>query len=223
MEKVSRVAPLHARRKANALVHLHLNGDDVKFTSEQLGIPERTLFDWRRDWYAENPPPQHAARGSLRSEFADDYAAVAYVRQQLMAELLNMADAFRDGTILMNTSQRIQLLPRLLDRLMKLDQHLKPYKPQVEGRIVFTWDCGLYLRTPEGYLGPYTPMDLPRDWKELYAPSTRLEIYWGDDTFTILPNGSDIQAYILDVKDFREDSCELAPDTAEKKHGTWYP
>jgi transposase-like protein len=211
--------------RANALVHLEMNAGDIILTARQLGIPERTLYTWRRQWYAENqrrqtPPPSSPIQ---HPDFEDDLDALAYLRKQIMAELLEIAGAFREGTAFTTPTQRIHLLSQLLDRLMKLDQHLKPYKPRFEPRIVFAWDCGLYLRTPEGYLGPYTPVDLPRDWKEMYGPSTRLEIYWGDDTFTILPDGSDIQSHILNVKDFREDPCELAPDSAEKKRGTWYP
>ena len=209
--------------KANALIHLHMNGGDIPYTSRQLGISERTLFYWRRNWYAENLQQQSPSLQIERPDFKDDLDALAYLRKQIMAELLNMADSFRDGTIFATPAQRIHLLSQLLDRLMKLDAHLKPYGPPQTVSFRFTWDCGLYLRTPEGYIGPFTPVDLPANWKEIYGPSTRLEIYWGNDTFTILPDDSPITAYLLDVQNFQDDPCQLAPDTAEKKQGSWIP
>ncbi len=203
-----------AEEKANALVHLQMNGGDITYTARQLGIPERTLFDWCRDWYAENPPPQPAPPRLQRPDFEDDLDALAYLRKQIMAELLNMADSFRDGTIFSTPAQRIHLLSQLLDRLIKLDQHLQPYKPPVEEIIRITWEAGLYLRTEAGYRGPHSPLSLPRNWKEKYGPSTRLEIYWGDHTFT--PLTDEHAEFILDVKDFNAEPCDIVrPDDHE--------
>jgi len=215
--------PYSPEEKANALAQLQMNGGDIRYTSQQLGIPERTLFTWRRQWYAETqrrqsplpPSPIH------HPDFKDEFEAMTYLRQQIMAELLDIAATLREGTLFTSPTQRVHLLSQLLDRLMKLDQHLKPYGPPQTMSMRITWDCGLYIRNHEGYRGPYTPRDLPEGWQETYGPSARLEIYWGDDTFTVLPEG-DMSAYLLDVKNFQDEPCELAPDTPEQVVGTWY-
>jgi transposase-like protein len=200
--------------KANALVHLQANGGDVPYTAQQLGIPERTLFTWRRQWYAENQQQQSPLPllPVSRPDFEDDLEVMVYLRKQIMTELLDMADSLRERTTFTTPTQRIHLLSQLLDRLIKLDHHLKPYRPPVEVGMRVTWQTGLYLRTDEGYRGPYAPNDLPKRWKEKYGPSTRLEIYWDDGTFTPIPDEGPILEHILTVKDFDEEPCEMDPD-----------
>lgn len=201
--------------KANALIHLYMNGGDVTHTSNQLGIPVRTLRDWRGKWYAENPPPPPSQRQIQRPEFEDDLDALDYVRNQIIAELLTVADSLREGTLFTTPSQRIQLLSQLLDRLIKLDQHLKPYRPPVVEMMRLRWDTGLYLRTEAGYRGPYAPNDLPKRWKEKFGPSTRLEIFWDDHTFTVLPDEGPLLEHILNVKDFDDEPCDYDPDMGD--------
>ena len=76
-----------------------------------------------------------------------------------------------------------------MDRLLKLDDHLKPYRPQIRQRIIMDWYAGLYIRSEDGYRGPFAPSELPPRWQEKYGEDSRLEIYWGDDTFSIVPEG----------------------------------
>jgi transposase-like protein len=192
--------------KANALIHLHMHGDNIAYTSHELGIPQRTLREWRGKWYAENPPPQSPPRQTQRSDFADDLEALAYVRKQLMYEIVDMADTFREGMKYTSPSQRFYLMSQLLDRLMKLDQHLKPYRLQKEEFIRITWEMGLYLRTEGGYRGPYFPQFLPLNWRDKYGPA-RLEIYWGDGTFT--PLSDELAQTILEVRNFADEHCEI--------------
>jgi len=191
--------------KATALVRLQMNGGDTSYTAQQLGIPERTLSYWRRNWHGKNLLPQSPLPQIERPEFEDDLDVLDYVRKQIMAELLNVADTLRESAAFATPAQRIHLLSQLIDRLIKLDQHPKPYRPPVQEMMRITWDTGLYLRTDEGYRGPYAPNDLPKRWKEKYGPSTRLEIYWDDRTFTPFPDEGPILEHILNVTDFDEE------------------
>jgi hypothetical protein len=202
------------QEKVNALVQLHVNGDDVSLTADQLGIPERTLYHWFRQWQGENRQQNFSLQlpPIRRPDFAGDLDALAYIRKQIMDELLNMAESFRNDATFATPAQRMKLLSQLLDRMMKLDQHLRPYRPAAEEKIRLTWETGLYLRTESGYRGPYAPDDLPERWKEKYGLNTRLEIYWGDDTFTRLPDDGPILELILTVKSFGEEPCEMDPD-----------
>src|SRR5689334_567049 len=112
--------------KVNVLARLQANGGNIILTATQEGIPERTLYTWRRQFYAENqrrqsPPPSPI---SLR-DFADDMQVMKFLRHKIMAELLAVANTF-DGVNAISPAQRMTLLTQLMDRLMKLDTHLKP-------------------------------------------------------------------------------------------------
>ena len=205
--------------KANALVHLQMTGD-IAFTSKQLGIPERTLFDWRRDWYAINPPPQSSPPRLQQPEFENDLQALAYLRKQIMAELIELAGSYQKGAMFTSPTQRIHLLSQLLDRLMKLDQHLKPYKPPVWHNTRITWDMGIYLRTEGGYRGPFWPQYVPLNWREKYGPA-HMEIYWGDGTFT--PLSDELAQTILEVRNFADEPCEIGEiDDDDFEHAYTY-
>jgi hypothetical protein len=123
-----------------------------------------------------------------------------------MAELLSVASTF-DGVNAISPAQRMTLLAQLMDRLMKLDTHLKPYVPQEPTRYIFGWYAGLYIRSGDDYRGPFAPSELPPRWQTRYGEDTRLEIFWGDDTFTIAPPG-----LLDDVRKFEDEPAELVED-----------
>jgi transposase-like protein len=116
--------------KVNILAKLQANGGNIILTAVQEGIPERTLYTWHRQFYAENqrrqsPPPSSPI--SLNN-FADDMQVMKYLRRKIIAELLSVANTF-DGVNAISPAQRMTLLAQLMDRLIKLDTHLKPYVP----------------------------------------------------------------------------------------------
>jgi transposase-like protein len=154
--------------KAAILERLHANGGDIAITHLQTGIPERTLRDWRRAIWLHSPPPPPPPTPTWRRQndstpdiakpqplpssednvpvFKDDLDALAYLRRQIVNELVKIASAFQDSLQLVSPYQRVTILSQLTDRLMKLDAHLKPYTPREQiVRIV-------RVKRPIGYL-----------------------------------------------------------------------
>lgn len=194
--------------KAAALVQLERNSGNIALTHLQTGIPERTLQNWRRKiqlqdlrWRPAAPPPQKKEV----PEFEDDLEALAYMRQQIMSELLNIAANLQDGFALSLPHQRLQILGQLLDRLAELDERLKPY--QEPDRVVISWSMGLYIHGPEGRLGPYQPDDLPPNWREKWGPNAFLEIYWGFGLVSILSEG-EVMNTVLDSHLLTEEEAD---------------
>jgi hypothetical protein len=205
-------------QKTAALDILAGNGGDITQAHLQTGIPQRTLYHWRSElwqtWRQQAPPPPSP---KPLPEFEDDLDALGFVRHKIMRELLNIANNYPEGIAYTTPIQRTAQFSQLLTRLMELDEHLQPYKPvETEfARIIYGFDAGLYLRTDKGYRGPYTPEELPPDWKQLFGSSTRIEMYWGDHTFSILPD--DVLQTLFDIRDFNDEPCELV-DTDEDEY-----
>ncbi len=118
-------------QRTAALVEVERGGGDIIRASLKTGIPERTLYTWRRRFYAENkrqqsplppsPIPMPALDGDLES--------LTYVRQKIMSELVRLAATFQEDTTFASLQQRVIILSQLIDRLIKLDYHLDPYHP----------------------------------------------------------------------------------------------
>jgi hypothetical protein len=205
------LCPIHLLSKDAILEKLAANSGDVHQTFLETGIAERTLYRWRgelwQSWRRHTPPPSPP---KPPPEFENDLQALAYLRRKIMNELISVADTFEANANFATPTQRTRVLSQLLDRLMKLDEHLKPYKPQ--GRIVFMVQLGIYIRTDNNtYIGSYSPRELPRKWKEEHGEDARLDTHWGDDTYTIIPDGvlmeALFQAYDLkfgEVEFYRE-------------------
>jgi transposase-like protein len=180
------------KEKADALVRLAENHGSIIMTAHQLGINERTLRTWRRKaWLQEilpNPPhpPPAGWQPAEHPPFQDNMAAVNFLRQQILDELLTMAQQLHLDFTVATPYQRLILIPQLLDRLMKLDQHLKPYQQQepIEYQLADsegeepddTTDIKLefVLRHGESAYEPFAPDDL----KYILAANRHL----GDDT-----------------------------------------
>jgi hypothetical protein len=47
----------------------------------------------------------------------------------------------------------------------------------------------LYVRTPNERHGPFEPEDLPPRWREIFGPDCELEIFWGGNQATLVPEG----------------------------------
>jgi transposase-like protein len=139
------------------LAQLQANRGNIALTRLQTGVPERTLNAWRREmWllrqplhtpqppqqYQENQPPSNsegmASVVSLTQkipDFADNLEAMKFMRERIMRKLLNLTVTF-DGDLSLTTPyQRALVLSQLLERMMKLDEHLRPYEPYPEDNL----------------------------------------------------------------------------------------
>jgi hypothetical protein len=120
-----------ADQRTAALVEVERCGGDIIRASLKTGIPERTLYTWRRRFYAENKRQQTPPLPSLKAipTFKDDLESLAYIRKQMMSELVRLASTFQEDSTFATPQQRALILTQLIDRLIKLDEHLDPYLP----------------------------------------------------------------------------------------------
>ncbi len=114
--------------KAAAMVMLERNGGNVPLTAEQTGIPDRTLYNWQRHILPylrqHTPPPPKPAEDMA---FDDDLDALAFIRQHIMNEMVRLSSSLQYDSGFSTPYQRVLVLSQLMDKLMKLDLHLKPY------------------------------------------------------------------------------------------------
>ncbi|MBI5666476.1 MAG: hypothetical protein HZC41_00590 [Chloroflexi bacterium] len=130
--------------RAAALAALQANNNDILLTSLQTGVSSRTLYDWRRQLWLQqsvlqpqcpvlpqqNPPLSPADdQAETVPEFENDLDALAFLRRQIMRELVTLSAELQRGMASSSPYQRVLALSQLLDRLMKLDEHLQPYLP----------------------------------------------------------------------------------------------
>jgi transposase-like protein len=123
--------------KAAALAYLHRTGS-FPITALQTGISERTLYTWRQQEFLQQTLQQQKPTPPLQKEiptFDDDLELLDYLRQQIMTELVRLASNFQDDNGFATPQQRALILTQLIDRLIKLDDHLKPYEPSEMYRL----------------------------------------------------------------------------------------
>lgn len=118
----------HPDDKTAALILLERNGGSIPATALQTGIPERTLYNWQRQLSPrlQQYPPLPASIPPEPAEevaFSDDISAIAFVRRQLMEELVAWSSR-RDATP-GGPYQRVLIIAQLVDRLAKLDSLAK--------------------------------------------------------------------------------------------------
>ncbi len=115
-------------QKTAALIQLERNGGNIPLTAGQTGISENTLYAWQRTirvFFQQNPlPPQNPAESIA---FHDDLSALAFIRQQIMNEMVRLSSSLQYDSGFSTPYQRVLVLSQLMDKLMKLDIHLKPY------------------------------------------------------------------------------------------------
>lgn len=114
--------------KNQALEILRDSGGDINLAHIKTGVPTRTLYNWRHDlwqsWRRHNESPILPNPPKPLPQFDDDLDALTFLRQQIMAELLNLANNFQTEMAYTTPAQRVSLLSQLTDRLIKLDEHL---------------------------------------------------------------------------------------------------
>lgn len=132
-------------QKAEALTRLFQNSGNSVLTAVETGIPERTLRAWRQTAWAATQlgqvglPAAAAAALPLRQpptptphlrQPHNDLLALEGMRHQILDALLSSSNDWPNIFAFMPPYQKAQVAVMLLDRLMKLDEHLKPYRPK---------------------------------------------------------------------------------------------
>jgi hypothetical protein len=128
-------------QKAAALVQLERNRGDVAYTASQMAISVRALRDWNGEiqaWLLPRTPPQRQNPGIIPA-FKDDLETLAFIRTQIIDEMLRLSVSLKEDPGHATPYQRVIVLSQLMDKLMKLDQYLKPYE-EVEIRYVLSDD-----------------------------------------------------------------------------------
>lgn len=112
-------------QKMLALETLRDTGGDITQTAAKTGIPERTLYHWRRalwqNWRQQVPSPKSP---KPLPQFEDDLDALDFLRQQIMAELLNLANNFQSEMAFTTPVQRVMIMNQLSERYFQLEKYL---------------------------------------------------------------------------------------------------
>src|SRR5262249_10216485 len=112
------------------------NGN-IPLTAEQIGVSENTLYAWRRSiqvFFQQNPlPPQQPA---ALPAFENDLDALAFIRQNLITELSRLSASLQYDSGFSTPYQRALVLSQLMDKLLKLDVHLKPYMEEDDNSLL---------------------------------------------------------------------------------------
>ena len=122
---------------AAAMVVLERNRGDIRATAHQTGIPDRTLRAWRGSILPYLPPPPPLSRQNTAElpAFENDLDTLAFIRQNILAELSRLSASLQHDSGFSTPYQRALVLSQLMDKLLKLDVHLKPYVPQEPQKI----------------------------------------------------------------------------------------
>jgi hypothetical protein len=118
-------------QKAAAMVRLERNHGDLHRTAAQTGISIRSLYEWScsiQAWLLQHTPLD-VQDTAVFPAFENDMETLAYVRQQIMDEMVRLSSALKSDTGISTPYQRVLVLSQLVDKLMKLDLHLRPYAP----------------------------------------------------------------------------------------------
>ena len=182
-------------QKMAALVELERCRGDILRASLNTGIPERTLYTWRRRFYAENKQQQTPAPPPLLKglpTFGNDAETLAYVRQQMMSQLVRLVSTFQEDNAIATPQQRALALTQLIDRLIKLDHHLDPYMPNAlyqfpdEEQSIFAYPRTEGLSEDEDNESEDDEEDIdahafkyPASKTEASLPPSSIKILWG--------------------------------------------
>lgn len=117
--------------KDAALAALHANHGSVPRTSLQTGIPERTLYTWRRELWRQrrqnpDPAPPPPPPTDPPADASDTTEAMTYIRQRIITELMTLIQSFEQDFALSSPYQRVQAISQLLDRVLKLNDYRPP-------------------------------------------------------------------------------------------------
>ena len=162
-----------AAQKAAIMTLLERNGGNVTLTAQQTGIPYRTIYDWQREMLPllQQYAPQSIPKAVETPTFENDLDALAFIRQNILGELSRLSASLQYESGFSTPYQRALVLSQLMDKLLKLDVHLKPYTPheQQKIRIEFVDEQGnVHDKLPDN--------DDPEDYEFRYD-----DLWHGDD------------------------------------------
>ncbi|MEO8606239.1 MAG: transposase [Chloroflexota bacterium] len=127
--------------KAAAMVAVERNNGNIQLVAQQFNIAENTLYAWRRNiqvFFQQNPlPPQYTAEVPA---FENDLETLAFIRQNILGELSRLSASMQYDSGFSTPYQRALVMSQLMDRLLKLDVHLKPYMEEEEEIITYERD-----------------------------------------------------------------------------------
>ena len=128
-------------QKTVALILLERNLRDFSRTSQQTGISRSTLHAWDSDIQAYiQETPTLVRQPAEVPVFENDLDALAFIRQNILGELSRLSASLKDDPGFSTPYQRALVLSQLMDKLLKLDLHLKPYTPREKQTIRITGD-----------------------------------------------------------------------------------
>ena len=117
-----------AEQKAAAMALLERNRGNVPLTARQTGIPLRTLYSWQE---AIAPYMQQYAMPNTPAVampiFENDLEALAFIRQNIIGELSRLSASLQHDPGFSTPYQRALVMSQLMNKLLKLDLHLRPY------------------------------------------------------------------------------------------------
>ncbi len=115
--------------KQQALEILRDSGGDINQAHLKTGVPTRTLYNWRQElwqsWRRQSLSPILPNPPKPLPQFEDDLEAMDFIREQIMAELLNLANNFQSEIHYTTPSQRVLHLSQLMDRFIKFDEYVR--------------------------------------------------------------------------------------------------
>jgi transposase-like protein len=128
-----------SNEKAAAMALVERNRGNVQLTAQQMGIPERTIQSWLMDIrpYMHQFAPAREASAVETPVFANDLEALAFIRQNIIGELSRLSASLQHDAGFSTPYQRALVMSQLMDKMMKLDVHLKPYMQETEEIVVF--------------------------------------------------------------------------------------
>jgi hypothetical protein len=122
----NRYTPDH---KTAAMVLLERNRGNIQMTAQQAGVPERTLQAWQGEIrpYLQQFFPANVSPAGDTPAFANDLEALAFIRQNMIGELSRLSASLQHDAGFTTPYQRALVMSQLMDKLLKLDLHLRPY------------------------------------------------------------------------------------------------
>jgi transposase-like protein len=118
-----------SNEKAAAMALVERNRGNVQLTAQQMGIPERTLQSWLIDIrpYMHQFAPAREVSTVETPVFKNDLEALAFIRQNIIGEVSRLSASLQHDTGFSTPYQRALVMSQLMDKLLKLDLHLRPY------------------------------------------------------------------------------------------------
>ena len=136
-------------QKTAALMILAANYGDLQLTSDQTGIPIRTLTDWKRDGIKQQKNNFHRKQLNMaeNAENPEDNEFFR-LREILMEHVFSLSMAISDEEDATTLSIRSLAISRLLDRIIKLDDFIPSTFKEKTVRFEYVYDGSVHNAPP---------------------------------------------------------------------------